>query len=216
MMEEKQMTEKESLELISQMIRQTKDRLAIGSGNLLLVWGYVCVAVSLLVYGLVMYTCDARMCILYFLVPVLGACLQGYVLKRMQRKYGNAENFTTRIVNKVWGVVGIVFIIATVVCAYFFVMAHTTTWVAMFVLGLLAPGFGCTVTGYVLRESSMVVGGYMGIALGVAMLCTVLSDSVLPAAWCLAFAASYVLMMVVPGHYLNRKARRQNLKKCER
>ena len=85
-MEEKTISERESLELITEMIRQTKERLNVGSGNLFLVWGYVCTLVSLLVYVMVMYTHDARMSILYFLIPVIGACLQGYVLKHTRQQ----------------------------------------------------------------------------------------------------------------------------------
>ncbi len=40
-MEDRKLNEKESLELITQMIRNTRRNLDAGSGNMFLLWGYV-------------------------------------------------------------------------------------------------------------------------------------------------------------------------------
>ena len=48
-MEDKKLNEKESLELITQMIQNTRQNLDTGSGNMFLVWGYVSVLVTLTV-----------------------------------------------------------------------------------------------------------------------------------------------------------------------
>lgn len=48
-MEDKKLTEKESLEVITSMIARTKARY-LGSGNILLMWGYLVVFVSILVW----------------------------------------------------------------------------------------------------------------------------------------------------------------------
>ena len=49
-MEEKKLTEKESLELITQMIQSTKKNMKVGSGNQFLYWGYFTVTLSLFIY----------------------------------------------------------------------------------------------------------------------------------------------------------------------
>ena len=49
-------TEKESLELISQMIQMTKENLERGSGNVFLIYGYAAVALSVVVYAAVYIT----------------------------------------------------------------------------------------------------------------------------------------------------------------
>ena len=46
-MKDKELNEKESLELIARMIRNTRRNLDTGSGNSFLVWGYVGVLVTL-------------------------------------------------------------------------------------------------------------------------------------------------------------------------
>lgn len=40
-MEERKITESESIEIITSMISRTKARLVKGSGNILLMWGYL-------------------------------------------------------------------------------------------------------------------------------------------------------------------------------
>ena len=59
-MEEKKLSEQESLELISQMIRSTRKNMEVGSGNQFLYWGYFTAALSVLLFLLVYYTGDAR------------------------------------------------------------------------------------------------------------------------------------------------------------
>ena len=58
-MEEKKLSEQESLELISQMIRSTRKNMEVGSGNQFLYWGYFTAALSVLLFLLVYYTGDA-------------------------------------------------------------------------------------------------------------------------------------------------------------
>ena len=52
-MEERKLNEKESLELIAQMIQNTRRNLDAGSGNMFLLWGYLGVVVTLLVLAAV-------------------------------------------------------------------------------------------------------------------------------------------------------------------
>ena len=51
-MEDRQLNEKESLELIAQMIRNTQHGLEKGKGIPFLIWGYVTITVSLAVWYL--------------------------------------------------------------------------------------------------------------------------------------------------------------------
>lgn len=68
-MEERKITEFESIEIITSMISRTKDRLVKGSGNILLMWGYLIVAVTALIWVLLVTTPQCR--IQLVLVPHL-------------------------------------------------------------------------------------------------------------------------------------------------
>ena len=46
-MKETNFSEKESLELIAQMIQQTKDNMKVGNGNVLLYYGYPAILIAL-------------------------------------------------------------------------------------------------------------------------------------------------------------------------
>ena len=46
-MEEKTLNERESLEIITRMIQETKNKLEVGDGNILLIWGYVWLSLSM-------------------------------------------------------------------------------------------------------------------------------------------------------------------------
>ena len=51
-MKENKFTEEESLKLISQMIKQSKENIEHGKGNVLLYFGYFTVFLSVLIFGL--------------------------------------------------------------------------------------------------------------------------------------------------------------------
>lgn len=73
-MEEKKISEQESLELINQMIEQTRRDSTVGSGNTFLIWGYVCMVVSLAVF-VAAYTGPGAWGWLYLGIPVFWVAL---------------------------------------------------------------------------------------------------------------------------------------------
>jgi len=206
-MEDKKLSERESIELISRMINQSASHLERGSGNPMLIWGYVCVAVSLLVYTCVSTTANPAYSMLYLLIPVLG--LLGNVIygRRSAKADGRAETFASFAIGRTWSTVGMIFFIAMLPCFFYMAVgAGGNSWFSLFVLGLLLPGIGVAVSGHLLKLRLLVVGGYVGIVLGVTVLCEGLTKTHVNIIWALVFAAAYVFIMVIPGHYINAKA----------
>ena len=70
-MEEKRLTEQESINIITTMISRTKDRY-IGDGNIMLLWGWLTIAVTCLVWVMVAFTHNAAWNWLWFMIPVVG------------------------------------------------------------------------------------------------------------------------------------------------
>ncbi len=68
-MEEKNLTQKESLELITKMIRETRSNLEHNGGRIYLLWGYLCLVVSVVIYFLLAKTGDYRVQWLWFAIP---------------------------------------------------------------------------------------------------------------------------------------------------
>ena len=67
-MKEKEFTEQDSLELITQMIQQSKRNMKVGNGNILLCYGYPAVILSVVVYFLVHTTGNSVWAALWFLM----------------------------------------------------------------------------------------------------------------------------------------------------
>ena len=70
-MEEQKMNEKESLELIAQMIRVTKQSIGSGSGNKFLMYGYTAAILSIVIYALVYFTGNSAWSAGWFLMFVV-------------------------------------------------------------------------------------------------------------------------------------------------
>lgn len=84
-MEEKRLSEKESLELISRMIQTTRENMQVGSGNQFLYWGYFTAALSVILFMLVYYTGDSRWSLGWF-----GMFLFWFYMRWMERKNESA------------------------------------------------------------------------------------------------------------------------------
>lgn len=72
-MEDRKLREEESLELISRMIRDSRKNVNYKAGTFSLIWGYVTVFVSLLIYGGWMLTHHQTIFWFWFLIPIAGA-----------------------------------------------------------------------------------------------------------------------------------------------
>ena len=71
-MNDRVLNEKESLELIAQMIQNTKSRMTRNSGAPFLIWGYTTIIVSLLVWFLLKETGNYHWQWLWFLLPAIS------------------------------------------------------------------------------------------------------------------------------------------------
>ena len=80
-MEDRKLTEKESLEVITSMIARTKERY-LDDGNILLMWGYLAVFTAILVWVLLAITRQSAWNFLWFMMPLVG----GVATRAMSRK----------------------------------------------------------------------------------------------------------------------------------
>lgn len=195
--QDKQLNEKESLELIAQMIRNTRTKMEEGSGTMFLIWGYTTVIVTMLVWGLVLYFQDFNCQYVWFLLPIAGVLLTTIQSKRENRK-PRATTYIDRIINYVWWVVGTAGFLLSMVS----IMAYT--FPILFVI-VLIMGIGTTLTGLIISFRPLVISGIIGMASAVVL--SFLSWKYqLP-----LFSLIFILMMIIPGHYLNYKAKKNNV-----
>lgn len=206
-MEDKKITEQESLELISQMIQQTKKDSAIGSGDTFLIWGYLCVVCSLTVVAMALFAGGGKWGWLYFSIPLLGFIIAGFNANRLKKKYNGPSTYSASNINSIWGCLSGVFAAYAALCL---MDLHTSAvWSGMFLLGLLLPGIGTYSTGVILKEKVLQRCGMIGIIIGLLFLRDLCKDgAIITIKWPIIMAVSMVITLVIPGHYLNYKSKK--------
>ena len=208
-MEEKRLTEKESLALIAGMIQKTKQRTGLDSGTPLLLWGYTTAITAGLVHATLLLTQSHKAMLLWLLIPLVGWPLNHRFVRREKAAGGEAKSYTDFITDRLWMTVMFSELIAAAICAGFSCFGHHCVWVLMFIYSLMAVGSASTAQGIVIRENSLVAGGLVGVAGGLLVTACKIAQVPLNAAWVMPlFVVCFVMMTVIPGHIINRKARR--------
>lgn len=203
-MEDKKLTEKESIALITEMISRTKDRY-IGSADIMLVWGYLTVAVAIAVWLLLVCTHNGAWNWLWFAIPVIGGTATA-LMSRKERRATGAVSYSDKITSQLWTAVGLTFAAAAAVCLALSLAGLGCCWSAMFVLALVVTPMAEIVQGIVFKEKSLSVCGGIGLLAGLFTLCWTAAGEPLRAdIFMPLFIAAFTIMEIIPGHILNRK-----------
>lgn len=206
-MEEKNLTEKESLSIITAMISRTKERY-IGDGNIMLMWGWLTIVVASLVWLMVYLTHSPAWNWLWFLLPAIGGVATPIMAKKSERKQG-VKTYSDKISSQIWLTVGIIAMAATIICLGFS-FAGRSAWNLMFVYAMIIVPFAEIAQGIVVNEKSLIAGGACGMAAGLFTTSCLICGVKLYAFWFLPlFMVSFACMMLIPGYIINYKSRRQ-------
>lgn len=207
-MTEKQLTEKESLEVITSMIARTKERY-VGDGRILLMWGYLDVAVAVLVWVLVLSTHNHAWHWLWFAIPLIGYPAT-VVMSRNKQRVRGVTTYSDKISSKLWTFVGLSELAAVCLCSVFHFGFGINCWFTLMVYSLIAVPLAVAIQGAIIKEGSFVFGGSLGLLIGLFTLCCVVGRVALIGAWVVPlFILTFIAIMIIPGHALNYKALRQ-------
>jgi len=204
-MDDKRLNEKESIELIANMISNTKRRIETADGNLLLNWGILTIVTTAIVWATVWLTKSAAGNWLWALMAI-GAFFNRKEAVR-QRKRGYIS-YTDKVCSTIWTVVGILGLFCLVMCIAFHLFTGVSPWFIMFSYALIVVGFGVICSGAMLMIRSMVLGGVFSVAYGLVLACCVLTDTPITAEWLIPlFMLCFLFMMVIPGLEMRKKAK---------
>lgn len=200
--------EHKSLEIISRMIAETSQKMEQSTSRYFLVWGYTTVVVSLFEYLVWVADLNKSWLWAWWLIPVVGGCATFILNRRQSRLSTRPKSYIDRSVSAVWTVLGLSTWIAYVVL---FDNASSFFFLIAFMMGI-----GTTITGVITRQRLLTVCGAVALVLSVsfplksALLNTfnVTSPAVIYADM-LIFAVIFVVMMIVPGHVLVHRAKKQ-------
>ena len=211
-MEEKKINEKESLAIIAEMIDRTKNRLRIGDGNMLLLWGYTSLAVTALTLSVLIITQHQASNWLWFLIWLIGGSVSARICRRRDCE-SSVRTYIDNITSGLWSLVGSCAILITAICLIMMLVGGRDCWVAMLVFGLLIVGIAVAIQGIIIKEKCLVAGGSVGIMCGAIVMCFAIAGISISIWWAFPLiAVSFISMLIVPGHILNHKARKQCLK----
>ena len=137
-MEEQKMNEKESLELIAQMIRVTKQSIGSGSGNKFLMYGYTATILSIVIYALVYFTGNSAWSAGWFLMflPFLVSSV------REKRNRPKVVTYTDRMINETWRVIGALFVLTVLTMIVLGFVIGRVNFGLMMPLALARRGLG--------------------------------------------------------------------------
>lgn len=189
-MEEKNLTQQESLEIISKMIKETHTKIEKGGGNIFLLWGYLTAAVALAVYTVIVQTGDYRAQFIWFAIPIIGYPIMFFILKKSEKKH-RVVTFIDKTISKIWIVTG--------TCALFlslFMFVNPAAFPMLFVMALII-NTGVALSGLVLEYKIIAITGFIGILLSFSLLIIPGLEQIL------VFAAFPIIMLIIPGHILN-------------
>lgn len=206
-MEDRKLTERESIELIATMISRTNERY-FGNGNIYLVWGYVTLAVASSVWLLLVVTRNPVWNWLWFLIWIIGGIATQIMVRKQRIKYGGVKTYSDKLINRIWAIVGFSGIGCTAACLGFMLIKGIDCWSSMFLFALVIVPLIEIAQGVILEEKSFIVGGTIGLIAGIFTGCCIAGGVVLYASWYMpVFILAFVCMMIIPGHVLNYKAR---------
>lgn len=204
-MEDRKLTEKESLEVITSMIAKTKQRY-IGDGRIMVMWGYLVAIVSVLVWVMLVTTRQGVWNYLWFAIPVIGGIATPIMSRKQQRQAG-VKTFYDTVTSQLWTIAGLSEFVAMFVCLGIQLLTGVHCWGAMLAYTLIAMPIAEIAQGLLIKEKSMTVGGVIGLAVGIVTVCCIAGQIPLGANWYMPlFIIAFVAMMIVPGHILNHKA----------
>lgn len=205
-MEDKQLNALESIRLIEQTLRRSSQRLESKSIRPLLLWGYITVAVALLVYCL-LPELGSKAHFLWALIPTIGYPLTfAWGHKRDKERIPRA--FVERFISTLWLVLGLSLSFFTTLLGVHASQMTLGLFSPMLILYIviLTMSIGMLITGICLRIGAYKWGaivGYTYLALSLFFSRPDTSNNIL------IFALVVFFMMCLPGHYLHYKSRKQ-------
>lgn len=200
-MEDRKITEKESLELISEMIRKTKEETSSKKDyDAFLFYGYGAVFVSLLAWLLIRLTgeWDFMFVWLVMFLPYLATTFAG------KKKKPGAKTYLQGMLDSVWKVIGSMFGLTILAMMLMGFLIGEIDFSLMMPLSILYAGIGTSMTGLVLRERWFVWPPLLGLLVAVYML----MEGVCTNDWNLWFGFSLLVFMVIPAHIVRGKIKR--------
>jgi hypothetical protein len=212
---ENQFSEKESLELISQMINSAKNNLQKGTGKFFLLWGYLISGIALLNLILLLTLPDKISHYAYYawFISLIGI-LPHFMIARKIMNDQIVKSYIESIMSKVWIAFGIsiAILMASMMLASFHVMSESGMlgflnwihWSYLIPFMLILYGFALFVSGNAYQFRPLISGAFI-CWVSTLVIFTLYRTIYFMEFSLLALIISLVAGYIIPGHMLNNK-----------
>lgn len=203
-MEEKKMTQEESLALIAQVIQDTREQTERNAGAPFLVWGYGTVLLSIIGWYIVSQTQNPNWFFIWFTLPIITLPFQ---LRLMKQRTKGLKTALDRMIGWVWGMLGFTAFLLTVVSpiAYYALGYKGAMPVNIFFMIALLMSLGTAITGGIIKSRIVAIAGMAGV------ICSMFFPFIHGVEISLWFGLLFFIMMVIPGHILNYKSKQAHV-----
>ena len=199
-MEERKLNEKESLELIAQMIQNSKKNLQVGRGNQFILWGWVGAITSLAVMAMIMLTNNPMWNWLWFAIPVIGWPLMIWQMKKEEKP---VITYTDKVLKSVWLSIGSIGMIGLLLMGF-----YAKNMMLMLPGACILIAIGVFITATILDNRTLKIRTFSSLLLMMMASCHIvfMKDDFL---WYhITFALGFIVMLAMPGYYLNKEAKK--------
>lgn len=209
-MEKKELTEQESLELISQMIKKTNKQMRIGSGDYLLTWGLTFFLVSLIANILVIVTGNDMWTWGYCAI-IVGYPISWIMNHKKKTECPHAKTYMEEVIGNVWMCIGL-FLLFYLLAALVLRLGDPKVLAGMLPLGILLPALGSYITGEILKIKAVKNSAIFAVAIGVVVLADLLTQTQPELNHLYSFPFCAIFSMIIPGYLINRQAKKIDAK----
>jgi hypothetical protein len=199
-MEERKLNEKESLELIAQMIQNSKKNLQVGRGNQFILWGWLGAITSLAVMGMLMWTKNPMWNWLWFAIPVIGWPVMMWQLKKEEKP---VVTFTDKVLKAVWMSIGGIGMLGI-----FLMAIYAKNMMLMLPGACILMAIGVYITGAVLNDQKTKTGTLNTLLAIMVASCHIVFMNDGFYLYYITFALGFIGMLVIPGYHLNKEAKK--------
>lgn len=204
-MEDKNFTPRESIEIIARMIEASKQRRTMPDLRISIMWAVVTIVSAAIVLTVSLIDYTPRINLVWFAIPAVG--LPATFI--MEKKSGRSKGVKTAIdiiSDGIWQTVGTIAIALSVICLALNILGYPEAWRSMFYFAFIIVGFGAAVQGIVLKENSYRFGGIFSILAGFALVALDICGFPMLIIWVIPlYIICFVLMFIVPAIIIRKK-----------
>ena len=199
-MEERKLNEKESLELIAQMIQNSKKNLQVGRGNQFILWGWLGAITSLVVMGMLMLTNNPMWNWLWFAIPVIGWPVMMWQMKKETKP---VVTFTDKMLKSVWISIGGIGMTGLLLLAF-----YAKNMMLMLPGACILMAIGVFITGAIFDDRSLQIRTFSALLLIMMASCHIVFMKDDFYWYYITFSLGFIVMLVMPGYHLNKEAKK--------